>query len=334
MILNYDNNLTVLENVNSFIKDNELNNSYIQNFDIIDFIYSKNNITEINDYSLKFSNFQKNIKSLKENKSNHILKKYDINSTINFQHSNDLTSTNNFLEFVFFKDSCNIENIISLKIYKKENIIQKDLRISFKGNDNYHYFKKALDNCHNTQNIEDSVFSELFDYFLFIEQILYFLDNSIKKLNKYKFILENINFYKNIFKILKLNNHVKDINDIKNIIENNFVQYENMKIDKKYEINIVNYTINKKGELSLVNIPLIIFKNKDSEIIFNIFHYKNNEISEKELIYIFRNSLMFENKILKYIGQLEKRGLKVNNGIFNFKDFIQKYNLKYNSINF
>ena len=91
MILNYDNNLTALENVNSFIKYNELNNSYIENFDIIDFIYSKDNITEIDDYLLKFSNFQKNIKSLKENKSNDILRKYDINSTINFQHSNDFT---------------------------------------------------------------------------------------------------------------------------------------------------------------------------------------------------------------------------------------------------
>ena len=47
-------------------------------------------------------------------------------------------STNNFLEFVFFKDWFNIENIISLKIYKKENTIQKDLKISFTGNDNYY----------------------------------------------------------------------------------------------------------------------------------------------------------------------------------------------------
>ena len=167
-----------------------------------------------------------------------------------------------------------------------------------------------------------------------MEQILFFLDSSIKKLNKYKFILENISFYKNIFKILTLNNHVKDMNDIQNIIENNFIKYENMKIHKKYEINLVNYTINKKGKLSLVNIPLIIYKNKDNKIIFNIFNYQYDKFSKKELIYIFKNSLMFENKILKHIGQLEKRGLKINKGIFDFNDFIKKYKLKYNSINF
>ena len=49
---------------------------------------------------------------------------------------------------------------------------------------------------------------------------------------------------------------------------------------------------------------------------------------------MFKNSLLFENKILKYIGQLEKRGLEKENEKFNFKPFIQKYKLKNNAINF
>lgn len=343
MIFNYDKELTPLENHNIFMKSNKLMKPYIQNFDILNFINSDISLQELNNFSSFISNIENEINNIKNEKVNEFLKIYNINATVDFSffehysYNEDyplLTLNNSIIHFIFYNNSINAKDNVILTIHKKENIINKEFTINFNGSSNeYYYFKKASDNLHETNNIHNNTFSELIDYLTFTESILFIIKIFNYHLEKLKSILENLNFYKDIFGILKLNNHVKNLNDVKNIIEDNFINYENIKVSKNYKINLVNFSINKKGDLTLNNHSFVICKNIKGDIEFKIS--ENSRILEESIIVsMFKNSLLFENKILKYIGQLEKRGLEKENEKFNFKPFIQKYKLKNNSINF
>jgi len=343
VILNYNKELTPLENHNEFFKCNNLIKPYIKNFDILNFINSNITLQELNDFSSVISNIEKEITNIKNEKVNEFLKIYNINATVDFTFfENSSFSTeypefalnNSIINFIFYDNPDNSKDNVMLIIHKKDNIIKKEFTISFNGlNDEYHYFKKGFDNCNETNNIENNIFSELIDYLTFTESILFLIKIFHSHLEKLKSILENLNFYKDIFSILKLNNHVKDLNDVKNIIEDNFINYENIKASKNYKINLVNFSINKKGDLKLHSYSFVISKNIKGNIEFKISENSRN-FDDTIIINMFKNSLLFENKILKYIGQLEKRGLENENQKFNFKPFIQKYKLKNNAINF
>ncbi len=340
MIFNYDKELTPLENYNIFMKSNELMKTYIQNFDILNFINSDISLQEINNFSSFISNIENEINNIKNEKINEFLKTYNINAIVEFSFLTTplfyekyplLTINDSVVHFVFYDNS---KDNLMLSIHKKENAINKEFTISFNGsNDEYYYFKKASDNLQETNNIHNNIFSELIDYLTFIESIFFIIKFLNFKLQKLKSILENLNFYKDFFNILKLNNHVEDLNDVKNTIENNYIKYENMKLFKAYKINLVNFSISPQGEFTLNNKIIQISKNIKGDVEFK-FSKDSKNFDDNIIINIFKNSLLFENKILKYIEQLEKRGLEKENEKFNFKPFIQKYKLKNNAINF
>lgn len=339
MILDYDKKLTPLENFTTFFKNNELMDSiaHVQEIDILDFINSCTDIKEIENYFCKLKKIQNKIENSKNHKINEFLKKNNINAVLNFESLEDVSdieSDNSFIELTFLSNLLDSQNTVSLNIHKKNNSIKKEIKINFNGSsENYDSFKSVIDNCNHTNDIEDSVFFEIFDYLIFSEIILFCIKQFTIKLDTMKSVFDNINFYKDIFNILTVNNSVEDMNDVKNIIENNFIKYENMKYSKSYQINFVGFTISIKGEFILNNYLLLMIKNKQGEIEFT--SYMNPEkLDNNKVIHMIKNSILFENKLLKHTGQLEKKGLKKYNNSFDFNSFIELYKLKNISTNF